>query len=86
MYLYALRKRDLLHLTRIDLFDARHAMEANLINVGTALGSIALALLGAPPAVAGLFYFILGPVRAVHGASRGRRRRRLEKPVHLTAT
>ena len=79
MYLYALRRRHVLHLTRIDLFDARYAMEANLINIGTGLGSIALALLGAPPVIAGLFYFVLGPVRAVHGASSGRRRRRLEK-------
>ena len=61
-------------------------MEANLINIGTGLGSIALALLGAPAAVAGLFYFVLGPVGAVHGASSGRRRRRVEKGVHLTAT
>jgi hypothetical protein len=50
----------LLHLTRLDLFDARYAIEADVINIGTGLGSIALALLGAPPVVAGLFYFVLG--------------------------
>jgi hypothetical protein len=43
MYLYALRKRHVLHLTRLDRFDARYAIEANLINIGTGLGSIALA-------------------------------------------
>jgi len=51
-----------------------------VINIGTGLGSIALALLGAPPLVAGLFYFVLGPLRAVHGARSGRRRRTLERP------
>jgi uncharacterized membrane protein len=79
MYLYALRKRQVLHLTRLDLFDARYAIEADVINIGTGLGSIALALLGAPPLVAGLFYFVLGPLRAVHGARSGRHRRALER-------
>ena len=79
MYLYALRKRHVLHLTRLDLFDARYAIEANVINIGTGLGSIALALLGAPPAVARFFYLVLGPLRAVHGARSGRRRRGLER-------
>ena len=78
MYLYALRQRHLLHLTRVDLFDARYAMEANVINIGTGLSSVVLALVGAPPALAGWFYFVLGPIRAVHGAWSGRRRRRLE--------
>ena len=50
-----------------------------MINIGTGLGSIALALLGAPPVVAGLFYFVLGPLRAVHGARSGRRRHALER-------
>ena len=78
MYVYALRKRHVLRLTRLDLFDARYAIEADLINIGTGLGSIALALLGAPPVVAGFFYMVLGPLRAVHGARSGRRRRVLE--------
>ena len=79
MYRYALRKRHVLHLTRLDLFDAQYAIEADLINIGTGLGSIVLALLGAPPVVAGFFYFVLGPLRAVHGARSGRRRRALER-------
>ena len=78
MYLYALAKRHVLHLTRLDLFDARYAIESNVINIGTGLGSIPLALLGAPPAVAGFFYLVLGPLRAVHGARSGRNRRALE--------
>ena len=78
MYFYALRRRDALRLTRLDLFDARYAMEANLINIGTGLGSVALALAGAPALVAGLFYFVLGPIRGIHGARSGRKRRSLE--------
>ena len=80
MYLYALRRRHVLRLTRLDLFDARYAIEANVINIGTGLGSILLALLGAPPVLAGFFYLVLGPLRAVHGARSGRRRRGLERP------
>lgn len=80
MYLYALRKRRVLHLTKLDLYDARYAIEANVINIGTGLGSILLALLGAPPILAGFFYLVLGPLRAVHGARSGQRRRTLERP------
>jgi len=79
MYLYALRRRHVLHLTRLDLYDARYAIEANLINIGTGFGSILLAVLGAPPILAGFFYLVLGPLRAVHGARSGRRRRSLER-------
>jgi len=79
MYLYALRRRHVLRLTRVDLYDARYAIEANVINIGTGLGSILLALLGAPPVIAGFFYLVLGPLRAVHGARSGRRRRGLER-------
>jgi len=79
MYLYVLRKRRELHLSRLDVFDARYAIEANLINIGTGLGSIALAMLGAPPVVAGFFYLVLGPLRALHRARSGRRRHALER-------
>src|SRR2546428_115091 len=77
---HTLRKRRVLHLTRLDLYDARYAIEANVINIGTGLGSILLALLGAPPILAGFFYLVLAPLRAVHGARSGRRRRTLERP------
>jgi hypothetical protein len=85
MYLYALRRRHVLHLTRLDLFDARYAIEANLINIGTGLGSIALAIRGAAPVVAGLFYFVRGPVRPIHGARTGRHRRAPEAAL-ITAS
>ena len=79
MYSYALRRRHVLRLTRLDLYDARYAMEANVINMLTGLGSIVLALLGVAPVIAGFFYLVLGPVRAIHGARSGRRRRALER-------
>ena len=80
MYLYALRKRRVLHLSSLDLHDARYAIEADIINIGTGLGSILLALLGAPPLIAGFFYLILGPLRAIHGSRSGKHRRKLERP------
>ena len=64
----------------LDLYDARYAMEANVINMLTGLGSIVLALSGVAPVIAGFFYLVLGPVRAIHGARSGRRRRVLERP------
>ena len=52
----------------------------NLINAGTGLASVIIAAIGGAPATlaAGLVYFILGPVRAVHGMWSGRQRRKLE--------
>ena len=41
--------------------------------------SIVMPLLGAPPVIAGFFYLVLGPLRAVHGARSGRQRRVLER-------
>jgi hypothetical protein len=41
--------------------------------------------LGAAPVVAGLFYFVLGPVRPIHGARTGRHRRAPEAAL-ITAS
>ena len=78
MHLYAYRQRHALHLNRLELFDTRYAIESNVINVGVGAASMALAAVGAPSAVAGLVYLALGPIRAIHGARSGRRRRGLE--------
>jgi uncharacterized membrane protein len=81
MYLYAYARRRELRLTRLELFDTRYEIQVNLINVGTALASVSVAIMGGASAaiVAGLLYFLLGPVRAVHGMMSGRRRRKLER-------
>jgi uncharacterized membrane protein len=78
MYLYAYARRRELRLTRLELFDTRYEIEVNVINVGTALASV---IVGGPPAslLAGLVYFALGPVRALHGMMSGRGRRKLER-------
>ena len=46
-----------------------------------ALVSVIVAIIGGAPATlaAGLVYFTLGPVRALHGMMSGQRRRRLER-------
>jgi uncharacterized membrane protein len=80
MHLYAYSRRHELHLTRLELFDTRYDIEASLINVGTGLASVLIAVVAGASwaATAGLIYLVLGPVRAVHGMWSGRRRRRLE--------
>lgn len=78
MYLYAYSRRHYLGLTPLELHDTRYEMQVTLINMGTGLASIAVAAIGGAAGAAGLVYFALGPIRAIHGAMSGRRRRRLE--------
>lgn len=82
MHLYAYRKRHTVHLTRLELFDTRYEIQANLINIVAGLASMIVAAVGGVNSVglAGFMYpLILFPTRAVHGALSGRRRRALER-------
>jgi uncharacterized membrane protein len=80
LYAHAYRKRRVLELTPVELFDTRASIVAHLLAAGVGLVSVAIAL--AVPTrlvgLAGYTYFLFGPVMAIHGATAGRRRRRYE--------
>jgi uncharacterized membrane protein len=81
LYFHALRKKQTLELTRMEIFDTRTRMYGQLIMVAVGVCSILLALCLSPryAGLSGMFYLAIGPVFwLVHGR-RGTIRRRMLK-------
>lgn len=80
LYLHALRRRDELELTELEVFDTRSRLTSAVINGTVGLTSIVLTLvLGTRTAGwGGWIYFANGPLLTLHGFWYGTRRRRLE--------
>jgi uncharacterized membrane protein len=79
MYLHAYRQRVPLQLTRLELFDTRTKIIAQIILMSVGLLSIILALLlpGVEAGNAGFVYMLIGVALTVHYMIRARKRRRL---------
>src|SRR5262245_20359607 len=78
-YWNALRQREALALTPLEVFDARAGLRAHLLSVGVGALSIAASLL-VPMRyfwLAGCVYFLLGPVQGTNGSRNGKARQRL---------
>ena len=82
LYAHAHRRREFLRLTPLEAFDTRASIRASLLAASIGGLSILIALTVPPRMVglAGLSYFLFGPVLTLHGTLNGRRRRRLEAP------
>jgi uncharacterized membrane protein len=81
LYFHALRKKQTLELTRMEIFDTRTRMYGQLIMVAVGVCSILLALCLSPryAGLSGMFYLAIGPIFwLVHGR-RGVIRRRMLK-------
>lgn len=76
----AWRQRDALALTTLESFDARAGMRAHLLNVAIGVFSIMIAAILPIQYLwlAGVIFFLLGPVQATNGHLNGRARKRLE--------
>jgi uncharacterized membrane protein len=81
LYLHAYRRRGALELTELECFDTRSEFQENALMSLVGVVSIALALTRNPRymTVAGMSYWLIGPVMYLHGHTRGRRRKRLER-------
>ncbi len=81
LYLHAYRRRGALELTDLECFDTRSEFQENALMSLVGVVSIALALTRNPRymMVAGMSYWLIGPVMYLHGYTRGRRRKRLEQ-------
>ncbi len=77
LYVNALRQRAALDLNRVELFDTKNAIWANLGVAAVGIGSILLAQFPQTINAAGYFYFALVFTRWGQGALTGRRRRAL---------
>lgn len=88
LYSRAYRKRDELKLNSLEVYDTRVEVESLLINVGIGLLSVSFPALGGSryAAIAGWCYMLVGPLLAIHGVLRGRRRKKMQESFSEKAT
>jgi len=80
----AYRLRDELELDELERFLTRASIRSHLITVGIALLSILILVLGGQPGIAGIIYFLMGPLHAIAGTHSAKVaetiKRRLDNP------
>jgi hypothetical protein len=81
LYWRAYRKRKLLDLNDLEVFDTRTDIRESLLNVGIAATSMVIAVLGGGrfAGISGMTYMLTPVVMTAHGVINGRRRKKLEK-------
>jgi len=83
LYLHAYRKRDVLGLSALEVFDVRVSGGEHLVSAGVGAIATAIALI-APhpyPVFSGFTYFLMGPAHWIYGVKAGNRRRALEQQL-----
>jgi uncharacterized membrane protein len=88
LYLHAYRRRGALGLNELESYDTISEFQENGLMALVGLVSVALALTRNPRymTLAGMTYWLIGPVMFVHGYARGRRRKRLERDLAPAGT
>ncbi|MCA1622173.1 MAG: DUF1211 domain-containing protein [Acidobacteria bacterium] len=83
LYWHAYRKRGALELSALEAHDTWSHMQANALMALVGLVSVALALAGGAVStlLAGLSYWLIGPVQYLHGRHRSKSRQKLEAQV-----
>ena len=85
LHLHAYRKRSVLALNELELFDTRDSIQESALNCGIGLLSICIAVFGGRySALAGPSYMLVGVVMTIHGMIMGKGRKRLEKEATAT--
>lgn len=86
LYGHAYRKRSLLDLNELELFDTRTDIRESLLNVAIAVVSIVIAVIGGGgrAGLAGMTYMLTPIVMTIHGMMNGKRRRKIEARTALT--
>jgi uncharacterized membrane protein len=81
LYWHAYRKRAELGLGELETHDTRSYVQENALMAGVGLLSTTLALTNIPVSslLAGVVYWLIGPVQYLHGRHRGKLRKRLEE-------
>ena len=81
LYLHAHRKREALGLNELERYDTVSSFQENALMTLIGVLSLSIALTRIPrlTALAGMSYWLIGPVMYLHGHLRGRRRKRLEQ-------
>ena len=86
LYWHAYRRRSLLGLNELEVFDTREDVQESALNVGIGTVSITLALVGGGrfAGLAGMTYMLCPIVLTVHGTIMGKRRRKLEQRFNVS--
>ncbi len=81
LYWHAYRKRAALDLNELETHDTRSYVQENALMAGVGLLSVGIALTDnrLSSLLAGLSYWLIGPIQYFHGARRGKSRKRLEQ-------
>lgn len=81
LYWHAYRKRQLLELNDLEVFDTRTDIRESLLNVAIAATSMVIAVAGGGrlAGISGMIYMLTPVVMTVHGTINGRRRKKLER-------
>ena len=84
LYLQAYRKRDVLQLSPLEVFDTRESGGAHLISAAVGAFATAIALFAPLPVAvfSGFTYFLMGPAHFIYGVKSGRLRKALEGNLH----
>ena len=77
LYIHVFRKRKDLELTEEEVFDCRASLRENGLMVFVALLSVLVLGVTGSPGTASISYVLIGVLQAIHGATNGRKRRRL---------
>ena len=80
LYAHAYRRRMQLELNEGEVFDTISGLEEHLIESGIGLLAIIVAILigNRSPLLSSMPYWLIGPVMAIHGGRRGKKRRRMQ--------
>ena len=83
LYLHAYRRRGAMELSELETHDTVSSFQENALMSLIGVFSLSVALTRNPRymTMAGMAYWLIGPVLFVHGFARGRRRRRLEQSL-----
>lgn len=84
LYLHAWKRREQLELNAVERYDTVSAIIMYSSYIGVGLLSVIIAITGGPLSLAGWSYFLLGPVSALIGFTRGTRRGRVERAMLAT--
>lgn len=87
LYWHAYRRRSLLALNELEVFDTREDIQESALNVAIGTLSVTFAALGGRFAsIAGMTYMLCPVTLTLHGTIMGKRRRRIENRLGLNET